>query len=270
MVRPKDEDLPEDTALGVYWTPPLRVFYQVIGPPTRPTRSTVGHVVGARHTKVPAFQQVDGCTERHGVPRARGEEYSMPIWVWIVIAAAVVVAAAVVIVALMTTRRKRTERLKERFGPEYVRTVTAAGGEPGVAEKELAARERQRDKLDIRALSPAARQGFAQRWRGVQSAFVDDPASALVQADQLVTEVMRERGYPVEDFDQRAADISVDHPTIVQNYRAAHDIHLSSQRGDVGTEQQRQAFVHYRALFDKLLEPETHKDPSQDTETAQE
>jgi len=194
----------------------------------------------------------------------------MPIWVWIVIAAAVVVAAVVVIVALMTARRKRTERLKERFGPEYDRTVTAAGGEPGVAEKELAARERQRDKLDIRALSPAARQGFAQRWRGVQSTFVDDPASALVQADQLVTEVMRERGYPVEDFDQRAADISVDHPTIVQNYRAAHDIHLSSQRGDVGTEQQRQAFVHYRALFDKLLEPETHKDPSQDTETAQE
>lgn len=80
----------------------------------------------------------------------------------------------------------------------------------------------------------------------------------------------RQRGYPVDDFDQRADDISVDHPTVVENYRAAHDIHLSSQRGDVGTERQRQAFVHYRALFDKLLEPQTHTDPSRDTETSQE
>jgi hypothetical protein len=92
----------------------------------------------------------------------------------------------------------------------------------------------------------------------VQTAFVDHPASAVGEADILVTEVMRERGYPVDDFDRQSADISVDHPKVVENYRAAHDIHLAQQHGDVGTEQQRQAFVHYRALFEKLLEAETN------------
>jgi hypothetical protein len=93
----------------------------------------------------------------------------------------------------------------------------------------------------------------------VQTAFVDHPSSAVGEADVLVTEVMRERGYPIDDFEQQAADISVDHPTVVENYRAAHDIHLAQQKGGVGTEQQRQAFVHYRALFAKLLETENDK-----------
>ena len=101
----------------------------------------------------------------------------------------------------------------------------------------------------------------------VQTAFVDSPASAVGDADRLVTEVMRERGYPIDDFDQRAADISVDHPTVVQNYRAAHTIHVSQQNGDVGTEKQRQAFVHYRALFEKLLNDDGRP---HDTDTAQE
>lgn len=195
----------------------------------------------------------------------------MPVWVWIVIAAMVVIAVVVLVAALAVGRRKRTERLKQRFGPEYERTV-AATGEQGAAEKELAERERQRDKLDIRVLAPAARQGFADRWRSVQTAFVDNPSSALGDADRLVTEVMRERGYPVDDFDQRAADISVDHPTIVENYRAAHAIEQSQRNGDVGTEAQRQAFVHYRALFEKLLTPDNDnaKTPTRHTGTTQE
>jgi hypothetical protein len=148
--------------------------------------------------------------------------------------------------------------LKSRFGPEYERTVSEVGDEK-TAEKELLARERKRDELDIRPLPPAVLNGYVTRWRAVQTAFVDHPSSAVGEADLLVTEVMRDRGYPVDDFDRQAADISVDHPTVVANYRAAHDIHLAQQRGDVGTEQQRQAFVHYRALFTKLLEVENDK-----------
>jgi hypothetical protein len=182
-------------------------------------------------------------------------EQEMPVWGWILIAAMVVVVAVLVVVASSVGRRKRTERLREQFGPEYERTVAEAG-EQRAAEHELVARERKRDKLDIVPLAPEALDKYAQRWRAVQTAFVDDPAGALGDADQLVTEVMHERGYPVADFDQQAADISVDHPMVVENYRAAHAIHLSQQQGDVGTEPRRQAFVHYRALFEQLLETE--------------
>ena len=181
----------------------------------------------------------------------------MPDWIWILIAVAAVIVV-VVIVAGSASRRNKSERLQDRFGPEYERTVPAAGEEKA-AEKELVARERNRKKLDIRPLSPAALDGYVIRWRAVQTAFVDHPSSAVGEADLLVTEVMRERGYPVDDFERQAADISVDHPTIVENYRAAHDINLPQQRGDIDTEQQRQAFVHYRALFEKLLETEKDK-----------
>ena len=179
----------------------------------------------------------------------------MPEWVWMVIAALVVVAVVVLVIAVAVGRRTRSRHVKERFGPEYERTVAAAGGDAGAAEKELLAREHRRDELDVRALSPAARDGFTRRWHGVQSAFVDDPSGALGEADRLVSEVMAERGYPVDDFDRRAADVSVDHPTLVENYRAAHAITQSQHGGEVGTEAQRQAFVHYRALFDELLAP---------------
>jgi len=194
----------------------------------------------------------------------------MPIWEWILIAAGVIIVVAVVIAA--TTRvsgRKRTERLKQHFGAEYERTVSDAG-DPKAAEKELTTRERRRKKLDIVALSPTALTDFTNRWQRVQTEFVDDPAGAAGTADGLVTEVMRARGYPVDDFDQQAADISVDHPQIVENYRAAHGIHLSQQRGDVSTEQQRQAFVHYRALFEKLLDTTTDHDTTTDNDAAQE
>jgi hypothetical protein len=177
----------------------------------------------------------------------------MPVWVWIVIAAAVIIAA--VGIGAVATSRNKTHRLKEQFGPEYERTV-AEVGEQKAAEKELAARERKRNSFDIRPLTPETFAYYTRQWQRVQTAFVDDPSNALGDADRLVTEVMYERGYPVDDFDQQAADISVDHPTIVENYRAAHDIRLSQHDGDVGTEVQRQAFVHYRALFENLLETE--------------
>jgi hypothetical protein len=179
----------------------------------------------------------------------------MPSWGWtlITIFAAIVVVAVVVAAIFMMTGRRKTQRLRRHFGEEYERTVSEVG-DPKTAEQELTTRQRHRHKLDVVALSAAAATGFADRWQHVQTTFIDDPAGAVGAADQLVTEVMRERGYPVDDFDQQAADISVDHPHIVENYRAAHAIQQAQQDGDVGTEQQRAAFVHYRALFEKLLE----------------
>ena len=105
--------------------------------------------------------------------------------------------------------------------------------------------------------------GLRSRWDDVQAAFVDDPPGAVGDADRLVIQVMRERGYPVDDFDQRAADISVDHPNVVEHYRAAHTLHLAQEHGDIGTEAEREAFVHYRALFDKLLETDLETDDAQ-------
>jgi len=178
----------------------------------------------------------------------------------------VLVVVVVLVVALAVGRRKKTGRLKQRFGPEYERTVASAGTQ-GAAEKELAERERRRDDLDIVPLTQQALAGYVDRWRIVQTAFVDDPASAVGDADGLVTEVMRERGYPVDDFEQRAADISVDHPGVVEDYRAAHAIHLRQERGDVGTEHQRQAFVHYRALFEELLAVDGERTQTPQSET---
>jgi len=175
----------------------------------------------------------------------------MPAWAWIVIALVVAVVVLAAIVAYMNNRRRA--RLQERFGSEYQRTV-AERGDQRAAEKELAERERQRDKIDIVPLPEDARTTYLGSWRTVQSRFVDDPAGAVGDADRLITDVMRDRGYPIEDFDQRAADVSVDHPEVVENYRAAHDIHLRNEQDGAETEDLRQAFVHYRALFEELLE----------------
>jgi hypothetical protein len=188
----------------------------------------------------------------------------MPVWETILIVASVVIVVALVIVAVSFARsRRKTERLKEHYGHEYERLASEAGGQKA-AERELTAREHKRDKLDIVPLTQSALSDFTTRWNQVQTAFVDNPATAVGVADRLVTEVMRERGYPVDNFDQRAADISVDHPQIVDNYRAAHGIHLSQQHGEVSTEEQREAFVHYRALFEKLLETTSESDASQE------
>ncbi len=173
----------------------------------------------------------------------------MDTWVWIVIAAVVLV---VLLAIWMATRKRRTSHLREGFGPEYDRTVEETGSRRK-AESDLSDREKRREELDIRPLAPGTRDRFADRWRTVQERFVDDPREALRDAHVLVVEVMRERGYPTDDFEQRAADVSVDHPHVVENYRAAHAI---SQRSEADTEEQRQALVHYRALFDELLETE--------------
>ena len=177
----------------------------------------------------------------------------MPVWSWFFIAAAVLIALTLVLIAVLSVAgRRKTRRLKEHFGAEYERAVDVAGDQRAV-EQELVAREQKREKLDIVELSPAAHQRYAQQWTAVQRSFVDDPSDAVGYADRLVTEVMRERGYPVDDFDQRASGISVDHPDTVEHYRAAHTLHLAQEKADIGTEAQRQAFVHYRALFEQLL-----------------
>jgi hypothetical protein len=177
----------------------------------------------------------------------------MPVWSWFFIAAGVLIALTLILLAILSvTGRRKTRRLKEHFGAEYERTVDDAGDQRA-AEQELVARQRKRQKFDVVALSEEAHERYANSWQTVQRAFVDNPAGAVGDADRLVTEVMSERGYPVDDFDQQAADISVDHPDMVEHYRAAHTLHLAQEKADIGTEAQRQAFVHYRALFEQLL-----------------
>ena len=176
----------------------------------------------------------------------------MPEGVWGIIAIVVVVVAALAI--WQVTAKQRRERLRGRFGPEYDRTLDRTAGDRRAAESELAEREKRREQLEIRPLSPAARDRYSGSWREVQALFVDEPRTAVRDADQLVISVMRERGYPMDDFEQRAADVSVDHPDVVENYRAAHRISEASERGDATTEDLRQAMRHYRALFEDLLE----------------
>jgi len=173
-----------------------------------------------------------------------------------IIVAIIVLVAIVAGVAWWAGQRRRTDRLKERFGPEYERAVESTDDRRR-AESDLEAREERVDALDIRALSGPDRARFGERWRVIQGLFVDDPPTAVEEADDLIGEVMRTRGYPVADFEQRAADISVDHPQVVDQYRTAHRIAERRITGDVDTEQLRQAFVHYRALFAELLETET-------------
>ena len=171
-----------------------------------------------------------------------------------IILAVIVVAIAIAILLFLRTRR--TDRLRANFGPEYNRAIEERGGR-GKAERELEQRKKRVETFSIRPLTASDREGYATRWRDVQSLFVDDPQAAIGQADKLVGEVMGTRGYPVGDFEQRSADLSVDHPAVVQNYRAAHDIAVRRERGEGGTEDLRQAMIHFRALFDELVgEPE--------------
>jgi hypothetical protein len=168
---------------------------------------------------------------------------------WVIVAIIVIAVAAV---AAYLYSRRRTAQLQERFGPEYRRTVEEAGSQRQ-AESELRDRERRVEKLDIRPLPAAAVDRYSGEWRDVQSRFVDDPSGAVGEADRLVLVVMEERGYPMDDFDRRASDISVDYPHVVEDYRAAHGISTANERGDATTEDLRQAMVHYRSLFDHLL-----------------
>jgi FtsZ-interacting cell division protein ZipA len=171
---------------------------------------------------------------------------------WIVIVVAIVVIVAIAVAVWMSSQQKRSRGLKDRFGPEYERTVDRVG-DKGRAETMLAKRQERVEKLHIRELAPDERGRFADAWRSAQAHFVDAPGAAVNDAEELVTRVMQTRGYPVDDFEQRAADVSVDHPAVVSNYRSARQIAQKNQRGEATTEDLRQAMVHYRSLFDDLL-----------------
>jgi FtsZ-interacting cell division protein ZipA len=175
----------------------------------------------------------------------------MDTWVWIVIA--VVVAVVVLGAVWRASRRRRTHSLKDAFGREYDRTVEHTGDQRE-AERELRERQKRHDELDIRPLSPEARDGYVRRWQSTQTRFVDDPKGAVAEADVLVQEVMKERGYPTDDFERRVADISVEHPELVEKYRTAHGIAQASERNEASTEDLRHSVRHYRALFAELLE----------------
>ena len=171
-----------------------------------------------------------------------------------------IVGVAVVILLLglaawAYTSRRRRVNLRERFGPEYERAVEAVG--PERADSVLRARAERVSRFNLRKLTQDQTDAFAREWRRIQSRFVDDPDGAVGEADQLVTQVMTARGYPLEDFDQRTADLSVDHPVVVQNYRTARTLAMRRQRGEAGTEEMRQAVVNYRTLVEELLAVDT-------------
>ena len=170
----------------------------------------------------------------------------------------IVIVAIVLIVligaAVVVTRQRRSQQLKRGFGPEYDRTLEERGGDRREAEAELRERQERHRELDLRSLSSETRNRYVDRWRDVQARFVDDPGESIADADLMIQAVMRELGYPVDEFEQRAADISVDHPEVVSNYRAAHGISIAHERGSATTDDLRQALIHYRALFNELLE----------------
>jgi hypothetical protein len=174
------------------------------------------------------------------------------VWVLAAVAAVVIVLG---LLGVLVTRQRRSRQLREGFGPEYDRAL-AERGDRRTAEADLAERRERRQQFEIRELDPSARDDYVERWQWTQRRFVDEPSTAAGEADRLVRSVMHDRGYPVdENFEQRAADVSVDHPMVVENYRAAHAISLRAQRGQASTEDLRQAMVHFRVLFDDLLQP---------------
>jgi len=188
----------------------------------------------------------------------------MPAWLWVLIVVAAVVVVAAVIWRAVATRRTRT--LQDRFGPEYNRTVNSSDSKRD-AEAELRARAERREQLDIRPLPAAARDRYVDEWKRVQALFVDDPQGAVHDGDMLIQSVMRDRGYPVDDFEQRSADVSVDHPKVVENYRQGHQLANASARGDGTTEDLRQAMRHYRALFEELVDETADAPLARDEQT---
>lgn len=171
----------------------------------------------------------------------------------IVLAVMVIVALASILWLYRRRRRATTAGLRQRFGPEYERTVLQHGSERK-AESKLTDREKRVEKFKIHDLDSTERERFSGEWRLVQSRFVDYPKGAVTEADELVSSLMKARGYPIADFDQRAADISVDHPRVVENYRSAHGIALRLGRGEASTEDLRTAMIHYRSLFEELVQ----------------
>jgi hypothetical protein len=171
----------------------------------------------------------------------------------IIVAVIVVLAVAALVIWYFGQQRRKHEQLREQFGPEYDRAVETYG-ERHEAEEALSARAERVAALNIRPLSPEQSTRYAEEWRQVQTRFVDDPEHAIREADTLCSEVMQARGYPMGDFEQRAADISVDHAHVVEHYRAAHAVATAAEDGSASTEDLRQAMVHYRTLFEDLIE----------------
>jgi hypothetical protein len=174
----------------------------------------------------------------------------------LLVAALVLIAAAVTVLLIVQNARKRHGLIQRRFGPEYERAL-ADYGTPERAERALLARAKRVEKYRIRELDAEAQQRFSDKWHQIQAHFVDEPSRAVHEADELIVAVMQTRGYPMEDFDQRVADLSVDHPEVVQHYRAARALADANREGRANTEELRQAFVHYRALFADLLDTAT-------------
>ena len=168
---------------------------------------------------------------------------------------AILVLAVIGLVAYIYLQKRRSDQLRSRFGPEYDRAIHEHG-DRSKAERELQARKERVTQLHIVPLSHDDARRFEDEWRQVQGRFVDDPRRAVEDADRLVQELMQKRGYPMADFETRAADISVDHPKVVENYRIGHWVALENKRGTASTEDLRRALVHYRSLFDELLEVE--------------
>jgi len=173
----------------------------------------------------------------------------------IVIIVVVVIAAGA---AFYAYQRRRSDQLQQRFGPEYERTLEQSG-DRRAAERDLREREHRRSKLDLQPLSAESTAQYRAEWDNLQGSFVDAPGDAVAQADRLVLRMMRESGYPVDDFEQRAADISVDHPEVALNYREAHRVAVAQTRGEADTEDLRQAVTAYRRLVDTLLDTNTRE-----------
>jgi hypothetical protein len=172
------------------------------------------------------------------------------------IAVAVILVVAVLASLYVRQRRTTTAALRQRFGPEYEQAVREHGSERR-AEAQLVGREKRVERLKVRDLDPTERERFSAQWQSLQSRFVDDPKGAVTEADELVSSLMHTRGYPVADFNQRAADISVDHPHVVAHYRSAHAIALQLAKGEANTEDLRTATIHYRSLFEDLVQVPT-------------
>jgi hypothetical protein len=175
---------------------------------------------------------------------------------YIIIAVVLVLVIVGAILGLVFSRRKRTERLHDHFGPEYDHTVQTLGDEKK-AQTELEERQKHVKALDIQPLSVEEHERYVAEWTAVQSKFVDEPGQAIIDADHLIVEVMQTRAYPVSDFEQRAADVSVSYPALVSNYRAARAIALKNEQHQADTEELRQAMIYYRSLFEELLETES-------------
>ena len=170
---------------------------------------------------------------------------------WIILFGILAVVLLAVAGGFISQRQQQSKRLRQRFGAEYDRAVAELGRTK--AEAELRAREKRVEKLNVIPLAPADAARFTQAWNALQGRFIDNPKGVVVEADHLVRELMLKRGYPMGDFERRAADISVDHPAVVENYRAAQAIAARDERGEADTEELRKAVVHYRTLFDELL-----------------